>query len=101
MSYYLQLLRTNKNLFDVFVKKSLALNFSYNNTLYKSKFEIQPPTENESLYEENDYFKIFKEKSTFELSIMRFYFIYPIFNYIMENFYTSMISFWNIIYLWF
>ena len=94
-SYYLQLLRINKNYFEVLIKISKKYNFNYNNTLYKTNFEIQPPENQENLYLEKDYFKIFNEKTTFELSIMRFYFIEPIFDYLMTNFYNSINSFWK------
>ena len=94
-SYYLQLLRINKNYFEVLVKISKANNFNYNNTLYKTIYEYQPPENQKELYLKKDYFQIFNEKTTFELSIMRFYFIAPIFDYLMDNFYNSINSFWS------
>jgi hypothetical protein len=94
-SYYLQLLRINKNYFEVLVKISKAYDFNYNNTLYKTSFEYQPPENQMEIYLKKDYFQIFNEKTTFELSIMRFYFIAPIFDYLMDNFYSSIDSYWK------
>ena len=103
VSNFLYELRVQKKYFDIILEEASSMDYTYNNTLYgnnkyysKLKEEnIVKNNYNEELYEELDPFKIFNEEHVFKLSMIRRYFLLPIYNNTLNDFYNSMKDFWS------
>ena len=95
ISYYLGELRTQKNYFDNILEitndKNYICNYSLFGTSEYNKTSNCNINENENL----EPFKIFNEEHVFQLSIIRRYFLLPIYNDTLNDFYKSMNNFWN------
>ena len=68
-----------------------------NNKYYDKLIEEneQKPNYNKTLYEESDPFKIYNENHVFKLSMIRRYFLLPIYNDTLNYYYKSMKDFWT------
>ena len=102
ISYYLEELRTQKNYFDKMLFTVKEKNYTYNNTIYGTddyenliKKNEELANYNKSEYNELDPFNIFNEEHVFQLSIIRRYFLLPIYNNTLNEFYISIKNFWN------
>ena len=103
MSNYLYELRVQKRLFDIILEEVSSLNYTYNNTYFgNNKYydklieeNEQKPNYNKTLYEESDPFKIYNENHVFKLSMIRRYFLLPIYNDTLNYYYKSMKDFWT------
>ena len=102
VSNYLYELRVQKRLFDIILEEVSSLNYTYNNTYFgNNKYydklieeNEQKPNYNKTLYEESDPFKIYNENHVFKLSMIRRYFLLPIYNDTLNYYYKSMKDFW-------
>ncbi len=92
VSYYLQKIRTQKNLYDFIIGIGESLNFEYNNTLYGTKFQIN---NNDESYIINDPFQVFNYEDIFLLSIMRRFYVDPIYDSLLQKFYESIYDYWS------
>ena len=66
--------------------------FEYNNTLYGTKFQIN---NNDESYILNDPFQVFNYEDIFLLSIMRRFYIDPIYDSLLQKFYESIYDYWS------
>jgi len=103
ISYYLVELRTQKNYFDRLIDAANEKNYTYNNTIVGTVFtnidngdnSTTNGSFNETEYEEYDPFKIFNDEHVFQLSMIRRYFLLPIYNDTLNEFYKSINNFWG------
>ena len=98
ISYYLEELRTQKNFFDKMLNEAKGKNYTYNNTLFESSQYNDNQINsnyNETEYNKLDPFNIFNEEHVFQLSMIRRYFLLPIYNETLNDFYISIRDFWS------
>ena len=103
VSNYLYEIRVQKSYFDIMLLNASNENYTYNNTFYgEAKYfdklleeNKRKENYNDTLYEELDPFKIFNEEHVFKLSMIRRYFLLPIYNNTLNDFYNSMKDFWS------
>ena len=102
ISYYLEELRIQKNYFDKMIFDAKEKKYEYNNTLfgnvnYTSVIEKNKNLENFNLtdYQELDPFNIFNKEHVFQLSMIRRYFLLPIYNDTLNEFYSCISHFWR------
>ena len=102
ISYYLEELRTQKNCFDKMLYSVKDKNYTYNNTIYGTynyenliKESKKSKNFNDAEYYELDPFNIFNQEHVFQLSIIRRYFLLPIYNDTLNEFYISIKNFWS------
>ena len=98
ISYYLEEIRTQKNYFDKMINAANEKNYTYNNTLFESSQYNENENNiyiNETEYKELDPFNIFNEEHVFQLSMIRRYFLLPIYNETLNDFYISIRDFWS------
>ena len=103
ISYYLVELRTQKNYFDRLIDAANEKNYTYNNTIVGTEFtnidnednSTSNGSFNKTEYEEYDPFKIFNDEHVFQLSMIRRYFLLPIYNDTLNEFYKSINNFWG------
>ncbi len=101
ISFYLAELRNQKNYFDKMLSDANDKIYKYNNTLFGTdKYEElmnsnNNPDFNQTEYEEIDPFNIFNEEHLFQLSMIRRYFLLPIYNDTLNDFYKSINNFWG------
>jgi hypothetical protein len=101
ISFYLAELRNLKNFFDKMLADAKDTIDRYNNTLFGTdKYEqlINPdndPNFNQTEYDILDPFNIFNEEQVFQISMIRRYFLLPIYNDTLNEFYKSMNTFWG------
>ena len=92
ISYFLQKIRVQKNLYDLLIKTGESLGYDYNNTLYGTVFQNN---NTDVKYIEYDPFNIFNSEEVFLISIMRRFYLTPFFNNLLEQFFTSIWKYWN------
>ena len=108
ISYYLEELRVQKNCFDQKVNEAKEKKYVYNNTLFDIYRQKSPdngqfysdennknPNFNVTDYIESDPFNIFNDDHIFQLSMIRRYFLLPIYNDTLNEFYMSIKNFWD------
>jgi hypothetical protein len=101
ISYYLEELRTQKNYFDKMLYTVNETKYKYNNTLYGTynyedlKENSKSVNYNETEYNDLDPFNIFNQEHVFQLSIIRRYFLLPIYNDTLNEFYICIKNFWS------
>ena len=100
ISYYLNELRTQKNYFDKMLNDANEKNYKYNNSLFGTdKYDeiINKNAQgfNEAEYNEFDPFNIFNEEHVFQLSMIRRYYLLPIYNDTLNEFYKCIRNFWS------
>ena len=95
ISYYINKIRVEKNLYDLIISKGEELGYYYNNTLYGSKFDNTTNDNDDTLLNDNDPFIIFNYDALFKLSIMRRFYLNPFYNSLLEDFYNNIWKYWN------
>ena len=101
ISYYLEELRVQKNYFDQMINTAKEKNISYNNSLFRTYSDISKEyylnisSNNLTEFLDFDPFDIFNKEHVFQLSMIRRYFLLPIYNDTLNEFYKSIRNFWS------